>query len=79
MTEEEFKDKCAEQEQLAQNDKEYVILHTKTYSSAGGEDVGKKKKSNEKRMGQIHAEDKILKKEFYAPFGYIEPIVLSAD
>lgn len=75
----EFKDKCNEQSQLLQNDKEYLILHTKTYSISGGEDIRKKKRKNEKKMAEIHADDKILKKEFNAPFGYIEPIVLSAD
>lgn len=73
----ESKDRCKEQAKLIANDKEYVILHTKTFSISGGKDVGKKKRSNEKRMGEIYKEDKELKKQYNAPFGYIEPIVLA--
>lgn len=75
----ELNDKCAEQKKLKENDAEYVTLHTRNFSISGGEDLGKKKINNEKRMAEIHEEDKILKKEYNAPFGYIEPIVISTE
>lgn len=75
----ELNDKCIERKKLKENDAEYVTLHTRNFSISGGEDLGKKKINNEKRMAEIHEEDKILKKEYNAPFGYIEPIVISAE
>jgi len=75
----EMKDKCEENQKLTANDKGFVVLHTKTFSISGGKDIGKKKAQNEKRMAEIHEEDKMLKKEFNAPFGYIEPVVISIE
>ena len=75
----ELEDKCTEQYKLNENDREYVTLHTRTFSISGGKDIGEKKVQNEKRMGEIHEEDKILKKDYNAPIGYIEPIIISTN
>lgn len=75
----ELNDRCSEQKQLLKNDKDYVTLHTKTLSISGGKDKGNKKISNIKKMTEIHESDKELNKEYKAPYGYIEPILISTE
>ena len=72
------KTKCKESALLVALDKEYIIIHTRTFSIHGGKDIKKKKKfKNEKRMAEIYEEEKEVKKSFYTPFSFIEPILLN--
>lgn len=70
------KKKCKESALLIALDKEYITIKTRTFSIHGGKDIKKKKLKNEKKMGEIRKEEKEVKKSFYTPFSFIEPILL---
>ena len=71
------KKKCKESALLIALDKKHIIIHIRTFSIHGGKDIKKKKLKNEKKMREIYEEEKKVKKSFYTPFSFIEPILLN--